>query len=53
MQSCIFDQCETNGNRVAFIEAIETYAVECQTAGLSTCDWRNETDSSEFLQLMF
>ena len=45
-QSCVFDQCETDGNNNVFLQAVEDYAAQCQSRGRTVCNWREETGSS-------
>lgn len=43
LQNCLFDLCVTEGNLVAYEQAIAEYAQQCQLAGFSICDWREPT----------
>ncbi|XP_049338243.1 zonadhesin, like isoform X49 [Astyanax mexicanus] len=41
-ESCVFDQCGTDGSAVALCQAIESYATLCAQAGVPI-NWRNNT----------
>ena len=48
----MFDLCVTNGNQVSLDQAIDAYAQECQSRGISICDWRQETDTGNLFTIV-
>ncbi|XP_043926711.1 IgGFc-binding protein-like [Protopterus annectens] len=41
--SCVYDQCATNGSSEQLCNALESYAAACEEAGVDLGDWRKDT----------